>query len=180
MMVFGKKCPACGGGNLIARPPNSRLAALPTARSYACADCPQQIVRLFPCAIGVEQRHFPRRRLPAFFLIRIPATNQYARIRNISEGGLCFDLHRQAPPLPRRFFRLDLYNCNDGSSLELLPAEIVATAEQSLETNGFTTTIRNNCARFINLSQAQRKVLAGCLGRYGSEPARSAAAVRSR
>lgn len=167
MMVFGKKCPSCGGNRLNARPPISRLAAVPTARSYACADCHQQMVALFACSIGVEHRHYPRKRLPSFFLVRIPDTNQYARINNISEGGLCFDLHYNAAPITNRFLRLDLYNCNDGSSLELLPAEIVATTEQLLEINGIKTTILNNCARFVNLNQAQRKVLLTCLAQYG-------------
>ncbi|MDR2549956.1 MAG: PilZ domain-containing protein [Desulfobulbus sp.] len=166
MVVFGRKCPACGGKNLIDRSPNSWLATLPTARSCACANCHQQLVLLATFAIGVEQRRFPRLQLPSFFLVRIPATNQYARIKNISEGGLCFDLDYNALPLTRRSLRLDLYNCNDGSSLEQIPAEIVATSEQIVENNGFKTTVLNNCARFVNLNQAQRKVLANCLVQY--------------
>ncbi|MCL2458560.1 MAG: PilZ domain-containing protein [Desulfobulbus sp.] len=168
MVAFGRKCPACGGKNLIARSSNSWLAALPAARSYACADCHQQIVQPFAfVAIGVEQRHLSRKRMPPFFLVRIPATNQYARIKNMSEGGLCFNLDYNALPPARRFLQLDLYNCNDGSSLEQIPAEIVATTKQTLVNNGFKTTVRNNCARFVNLNQAQRKVLATCLGQYG-------------
>ncbi|WP_319589228.1 PilZ domain-containing protein [uncultured Desulfobulbus sp.] len=168
MMVFGKKCPACGGVRLIARPPVSRIATLPTARSYACADCQQQLIFLFPFSIGVENRHFARKQLPSFFLVRIPGgTNQYARIKNISEGGLCFDQHYNAAPISHRFFKLDLYNCNDGASLEQLPAEIVATSEQLLEVNGIKSTILNNSARFIDLNQAQIKVLRTCLTQYG-------------
>jgi hypothetical protein len=168
MMVFGKKCPTCGGKRLIARPPVSRLAVLPTARAYACADCQQQMVAIFPFSIGVENRHFARKQLPSFFLVRISGnTDQYARINNISEGGLCFDQHYNATPLASHFFKLDLYNCNDGSSLEQLPAEIVATTEQLLEINGIKTTILNNCARFVNLNQAQKKVLHTCLAQHG-------------
>jgi len=168
MIVFGQKCPACGGKQLIARPPVSRLAALPTARTYACADCRQQIVVLFPFSIGVENRHFVRKRLPPFFLVRIPGgMDQFVRIKNISEGGLCFDQHYNAASVANRFFKLDLYNCNDGSSLEQLPAEIVATSEQLLEVNGLKTTLLNNCVRFVNLNQAQKKVLLTCLAQYG-------------
>lgn len=169
MMVLGKKCPACGGERLVAKPPVSRIATLPTARSYACADCRQQVLFLFPFSIGVENRHFARRQLPPFFLVRISSgTNQYARIKNISEGGLCFDQHYNAAPISGRFFKLDLYNCNNGASLEQLPAEIVATSEQLLEVNGVKTTILNNSARFIDLNQAQIKVLRTCLDQYGS------------
>ena len=168
MMVFGKKCPACGSKRLTAHTHRLGLAALPTARAYACADCRQQMVFLFPCSFTVENRHHIRKRLPSFFLVRIPGgNNQYARIKNISEGGLCFDQHYNAAPIPNRFFTLDLYNCNDGSSLEQLPTELVATREEILEINGIKTTILNNSARFVNLSQAQKKVLTTCLVQYG-------------
>lgn len=169
MMVFGKKCPSCGGQRLAARTPVSKFAPLPTARAYACEDCRQQLVYLFPLSIGVEHRQFVRKQLPPFFLVRIPGrTSQYARIKNISEGGLCFDQHYNAAPLTSRQLELDLYNCNDGSSLEHLSAEIVSTFEQLLEINGMKTTVLNNCVRFVNLNQAQRKVLSTCLAQYGT------------
>jgi len=167
-MVLGKKCPACGGKRLTARSPISRLAALPIARSYACADCHQQMVALFPFSIGVEHRHFARKRLPSFFLARIPgSTNRYVQIKNISEGGICLHQHADAVPVAGRFFRLDLYNCNDGSSLEQLPAEIVATSKQILEINGIKTSILSHCARFVGLNQAQKKILHTCLVQHG-------------
>jgi DNA-directed RNA polymerase subunit RPC12/RpoP len=168
MMVFGRKCPACGGKLLIARPAVSRIAALPTARTYACADCRQQLVFLFPLSIGVENRHFARKRLPPFFLIRIPGlANQYARIKNISEGGVCFAQQYNAAPITDRLIKLDLYNCNEGSSLEQLPVEVVATSEQILDINGIKTTILNTRARFVDLNQAQKKVLFSCLTQQG-------------
>lgn len=168
MMAIGKKCPACGGTKLIARQPASWAAALPLARAYACAACLQQIVYLFPVAIGVENRQFARKRLPPFFLVRISGgTNQYARIKNIGEGGLCFDQHYNAAPLTDRNVRLDLYNCNDGSSLEQLSAEIVASSEQILDVNGIKTTMLNMNAKFVDLNQAQKKVLLSCLSQYG-------------
>lgn len=167
MMVFGKKCPACGSRRLAARPPAERLGALPTARTYACEDCLQQLVYLFPVAVGVENRQFVRKQLPAFFLVRIPGrANQYARIKNISEGGLCFDQHYNAAPIAGPLVTLDLYNCNDGSSLDQLSAEVVATFEQLLDVNGIKTTALNHCARFVNLNQAQRKVLSSCLAQH--------------
>ena len=167
MMAFGKKCPACGGRRLAARPATTRLGALPTARTYACADCGQQMVYVFPAAIGFENRQFVRKQLPPFFLVRITGrANQFARIKNISEGGLCFDQHYNAAPVGGSLVALDLYNCNDGSSLEQLPTEIVATFEQQLDVNGIKTTVLNHCARFVNINQAQRKVLSNCLAQY--------------
>jgi len=43
MMVFGRKCPSCGGRHLTERLPVTRLATVPTARTYACSDCRQQL-----------------------------------------------------------------------------------------------------------------------------------------
>lgn len=167
MVTLGKKCPACGGKHLIDRSSNSWLAALPTARSCVCAGCRQQIVLLFSfVAIGIEQRIFSRKQLPPFFLARIPAINQHVRIKDISEGGLCIVQHPNAP-IPNRFFQLDLLNCSDGTSLEQITAEIIATTEQIVERCGFKIVVHNNCARFVNLNQAQRKVLTACLNQYG-------------
>lgn len=168
MMVFGKKCPACGGKELTARPSESRIATLPTAKAFACSSCRQPLVFLCLFSIGIENRQHARKKMPPFFLVRIPGrTHQYARIKNISEGGLCFDHQYSAGALTRRLLMLDLYNCNDGSSLERLTAEIVATSEQLLDINGIKTTVLNYCARFVNLNQAQRKVLHTCLAQYG-------------
>jgi len=134
MMVFGRKCPFCGGRHLTERPPVTRLATVPTARTYACSDCRQQMDFLFPFSIGIENRHGVRRKMPPFFLVRISDTNrQYARIKNLGEGGMCFQQPHNAPPLPGPRLMLDLFNCNDGSSLEQLPAEIVATNEHQLQ-----------------------------------------------
>lgn len=169
MMVFGKKCPACGGKRLLARPPASRAAWLPTAKTFACGDCRQQMVFLFPFSFCLENRHHPRKKLPPFFLVRISGrTNQYARIKNISEAGICFTYNYNAAPLANRFLMLDLYNCNDGASLEQLPTEIISTSKQLSDINGMKTTILNSCARFVHLNQAQRKILSTCIAQYGA------------
>ena len=168
MMVFGKKCPACGGKQLTARHSVSRIAALPTAKAFACSSCRQPLVVLFPFSIGIENRQYARKKMPPFFLVRIAGrTHQYARIKNISEGGLCFDHHYSAGSLNNRLLMIDLFNCNEGSSLEQLPTEIIATSEQLLDINGVKTTVLNYCARFVNLNRAQRKVLHTCLAQYG-------------
>ena len=169
MMVLGKKCPSCGGRHLTKRPPVARLATLPTARAYACAECRQQMVFLFPFSVGVDNRHSLRKQMPAFFLVRISGSkDQYARINNLSEGGMCFQQQYNAPPLPGPQLMLDLYNCNDGSSLEQLPAEIVATNDGFQEQDGQKSSNIKYSARFTHLSHAQRKVLSSCLEQYGT------------
>jgi hypothetical protein len=117
----------------------------------------------------MERRHYTRKKLPPNFLIHISGqTDQYAKIKNISEGGVCFNHHFNATPISSRFVMLNLYNCNDGSSLEQLPTEIVTTSEQLLEINGIKTTMVNNCARFADLNQTQKKVLLTCIAEHGS------------
>jgi len=119
-------------------------------------------------SVSREHRRFPRKQLPPFFLVRISGKElQYARIKNISEDGISFDQHYNAPPLSSNIISIDLYNCNDGSSLEKLPTEILATTEYILDTNGIKTTILNYCGRFVNLTQAQKKVLRSCLNQFG-------------
>lgn len=163
---FRKRCPTCGGRQLVARP--QPASGLPTAPTYACVECRRLLRFYFLFSVSAEQRRFPRRRLPSFFLVRMADTaHQYARIKNISEGGLCFDQHYHAAPLATRRFTVDLFNCNDGSSLEQLPAEIVATCEQLFDVNGVKTTVVNHRVRFVRLNRAQRKVLHLCLAQYG-------------
>ena len=169
MMVLGKKCPACGGNQLSVKSSTAKIAAVPGAKTFMCTECKQQIVNLFSFSIGVENRNYVRKKLPPNILVRIQgSSDQFARIKNISEGGICFDHHYGADPINSRFLFLDLYNCNDGTSLEQLSAEIVATSEQLLDINGIKSTVLNNSARFVNLNQAQKKVLFSCINQYGT------------
>ena len=169
MMVLGKKCPACGGSQLVAKENAPRITALPGANAFMCRDCNQQILHVFGVAIGMEHRHFTRKKMPPYILVRIPGPNsQFARITNISEGGICFYQQAGADILHSQYLMLDLYNCNDGSSLEQLPAEIVATSEQILDCNGIKNTVYNKSARFVDLNQAQKKVLTSCINEHGT------------
>lgn len=170
MTVFGKKCPACGGKHLLDRPAIASMATLPFARAYACHDCQQQLIYFFPFSISKEYRKSDRKRMPSYFLVRINGnTGQYARVQNLSEGGLCFQQQYRAAPFVGPRLLLDLFNCNDGSSLEQIPAEIVATNEQLMDIAGYRTTTINYSTRFMHLSQTQRKVLAGCIKQHGIE-----------
>lgn len=168
MMMFGRKCPVCGNRQLATRPPVNEPAWLPAAQSLICEHCCQPLLYCLGISLGVERRHADRKQLPANFLVRISGrTNQFARISNISPGGICFDMHYSAPPPSGYCLMLDLYNCNDGSSLEQLAAEIVATCEQMLDINGIKTTVYKQSARFVHLNQAQKKILFSCIQQYG-------------
>ena len=170
MITLGKKCPACGSKQLALRLPNTVPGWLPAAKSMVCERCHQPVVFALGVSVGVENRQYTRKILPPHFLVRIPGhTNRFARIRNIGEGGICFDQPSDAAPgMIERKLMLDLFNCNDGSSLEQLPTEIVASLEQFLEINGVPTVTHTNCARFVNLNQAQKKVLFTCINQYGA------------
>ena len=168
MIVLGKKCPACASNRLSARETTSRLTAIPGVETCMCMECKQQILVFFSFSMSVEHRNSARKKLPPYMLVRLPGQfNQFARIKNISEGGICFDQHCGATPPDSGSFLLDLYNCNDGSSLEQLPAKIVASYEQQLDINGVRSTVVNNCARFVQLNQAQKKVLCSCIDQHG-------------
>ena len=183
MITFGKKCPACGSRHLVASASPSRPAALLAVRRRVCADCGQQVVCLPGLSCAIEHRRHVRLQMPPFFLVRIPGqANRFGRIRNLSEGGICFD-SPGGDACADRLLLLDLYNCNDGSSLEQLPAKIVATRASRQDINGAGTTVINNCARFTSLNRAQKKVLRSCIARYGTvpagEPGRAQTSVKS-
>ncbi len=169
MIVLGRKCPACGSKQLAVRPPNTAPGWLPAATSMVCERCLQAVVFALGVSVGVENRRYTRKILPPHFLVRISGrTSRFARIRNISEGGICFDQPIDAAPgKMERYLMLDLFNCNDGSSLEQLSTEIVATHEQFLEIKGLPTVIHTNGARFVNLNDAQKKVLLACINQHG-------------
>ncbi len=170
MMTFGEKCPACGHPQLSTRTPASLPAWLPTAKPLICERCHQPLLTFFGISLSVECRRHLRTNLPPFFLVRIPGqTNQFARISNISEGGICFS-HRNGHPCPAagQHLFLDLYNCNEGSSLEQLLVQIVASRQQPLDLHGIPASICHHSGRFVHLSHAQSKVLANCIQQYGT------------
>jgi hypothetical protein len=175
-MTYTKKCPGCGSKRSAPRPPTSWMASLPFVSTFSCQECRQQFVYVFPFSIAIENRRYPRSKLPVYFLLRVRGPqNQYTRIANISPGGIAFTHHTNTVPAGTRFLVVDLYNCNDGSSLESLTAEVVATSEQRLDIQGRKTSLFTNSARFIHLNQAQKKVLSTCISQHGSPLALSPA-----
>ncbi|MBM9537956.1 hypothetical protein [Desulfobulbus alkaliphilus] len=169
MMTLTKKCPHCGSKRFTSRSETSRTTPLSFATIFSCQECCQQFRYLFPFALAFESRVTPPSELPVNFLLRIQGTrNQYARITNISPGGLSFIHHVNVLPADTRLLVVDLYNCNDGSSLESLRIEIVASSEQELNRQGRKASIFRYSARFIHLNQAQQKVLVTCISQHGS------------
>lgn len=169
MITLTKKCPHCGSKRSTPRTQAPGPVSLPLVKTFFCQDCRQLFRYLFPFAIALENRGHPRSALPKNFLLRIrgPRT-QYARITNISPGGLSFTHHTRVASTDNSLLVVDLYNCNNGSSLESLQLEVVATSEQHLNLQGRKTSTHKNSARFIHLNQAQQKILSTCIRQYGT------------
>lgn len=181
MVTLTKKCPHCGGKRSTQRTQVPWPGSLPFFKTFFCQDCHQLFRYFFPVAIAFENREYPRSELPINFILRIRGSrNQYARIANISPGGLSFTHHNNVIPTDTRLLVVDLFDCNNGSSLESLQLEIVATCEQSLDVQGRKTSVFQKSARFIHLNQAQEKVLSTCIRQYGTPIASASAPIKSR
>lgn len=172
MPMLGKTCPACGHRQLSPRPtPKKPLVWLGVAQALVCDRCRQPLLYGLGVAWAVERRRAERKRLPLHFLIRIPGpVNQFATISNISQGGICFALHAAVPTAAGSRLCLDLYNCNDGSSLDGLVVEILAKREPPRALNSGGIPRIQQSARFIRLNQAQKKVVLACMEREGIVP----------
>jgi hypothetical protein len=169
MITLTKKCPHCGSKRFTPRTPSPWTALLPFIKTFSCQDCCQLFRYFFPIAVAFENRGHPRSELPINFLLRIQGLrNQYARITNISPGGLSFTHHNNLVLPDTRLLMVDLYDCNNGSSLESLQLEVVFTSEQQVDRQGTKISVFQNSARFIHLNQAQKKVLATCIQQNGS------------
>ncbi len=169
MVTLWKKCPSCSKTKLAKKADGSFTATFQITKKYFCKTCYQQILFILFFSLAVENRKHPRKRFPAFFLVRIPGTeNQFARINNISQGGICFSHNFKDSPFPALPPTIDLYNCNDGSSLDQLPIQLIATDEDIQHGIKESKTIVNNRIRFTNLNQAQKKILEACLAAYGT------------
>lgn len=168
MYTYGKKCPSCNERDLHpAAPINTWLSRIPTCKRFICPKCHLGILYIFPFSIIKEQRSHQRHALPKNFLLRISgAVNSFARIRDISTEGVCFMHNYHNGGIPEPFYIVDLYNCDDGTSLEGLHVKMVDTSEELHavgETAVFNTYHRG---RFTNLNQVQKKVLASCIEKF--------------
>lgn len=169
MVCLGKKCPCCGGKKMMNRGQNSWVERTSFASPLVCAECGQRLISYGLCTISAEQRRHNRFLLPASFLLRIPGDKpQFARIKNISQGGISFDTLSCCLPA-HKSLRVDIFNCNTGTGIEQLPVEIIAPPE-NIPTSAAPARIQSTKgARFLNLTQVQKKLLADCIQTNGKQ-----------
>ena len=169
MVCLGKRCPCCGGKKMMNRGQNSWMERTSFVSPLVCAECGERLISYGLCTISAEQRRHNRFILPASFLLRIPGDNpQFARIKNISQGGISFDNLSCCLPASKTL-RVDIFNCNTGTGIEQLPVEIIAPPEKAPANATSAGTQSTKGARFLKLTQAQKKLLADCIQTNGRQ-----------
>ena len=169
MVCLGKRCPCCGGKKMMSRGQNSWMERTSFAAPLVCTECGERLISYGLCTISAEQRRHNRFLLPASFLLRIPGDcPQFARIKNISQGGIRFDNLSCSLPA-HTTLRVDIFNCNTGTGIEQLPVEIIAPPEKNPATTTGDEIQTTKGARFLNLTQAQKKLLADCIQTNGRQ-----------
>ncbi|MBM9512121.1 PilZ domain-containing protein [Desulfogranum marinum] len=152
---------------MMSRGQNSWMERTSFASPLVCTECGQRLTSYGLCTISAEQRRHNRFLLPASFLLRIPGDKpQFARIKNISQGGISFDNLSCCLPA-HKTLRVDIFNCNTGTGIEQLPVEIVSTPEKIQNETPVAAIQATKGARFLNLTQAQKKLLADCIQTNG-------------
>ncbi len=169
MICLGKKCPACGSTKMKTREKRSWVEGTALATPAVCKDCGQRLTTFGLCTFAAETRQHIRYRLPGFLLLRLPGPPpQFARIKNISHGGICFD-NLSSCLSSKQALRVDIYNCNNGTVIEQLPVEIISTYEKTNEKYPDAPPVLSKGARFLNLTQVQKKLLADCIQKNSSQ-----------
>ncbi len=161
MVILGTKCPQCGErSDFTPIKGTTWISRLPLSSRLRCNSCGKNLLSLKICTMSHDLRKHQRVRLPRTFLMKIPGKNiQYSRIENISQGGICFDCNCDVCLQHNQTLLIDLYCCDDGSLLEKLPIEILATYEQAPENLQTPVPKLVTGARFLELTQEQKKVL---------------------
>lgn len=168
MVCLGKKCPACGSTQMRSRNKRSWVEGTAIASPAVCQDCGQRLTTFGLCTFAAENRQHLRYVLPNSLLLRLPGPPpQFARIKNISYGGICFD-NLSCCLSSKQTLRVDIYNCNNGTVIEQLPVEIISTYEETDENRPDEAPVLTKGARFLNLTQVQKKLLADCIQKNGS------------
>ncbi len=141
----------------------------PRASLASCGRCQRHIFSFFPFSIVLENRTSTRHRMPSNLLVRLHGEReQFARILDISEEGVCFSYDHDLQKLAGRRFKIDIYDCRQGTYLEGLPVRIVSNMVEVRNIGGQPRSILRNGGRFEKLSRAQKKLLARLIARYGS------------
>ncbi len=118
----------------------------------------------------IEQRKSPRYKVPNTLLVRFRAAReQFAKIQNISSGGLSFSYNFDLQKLSSNTLNIDIYNCEQGTYLENLPIRILSNRIVTQKVGDKATTIMNNAAQFERLNRVQLKLLEDFIHRYASQ-----------
>ncbi len=105
--------------------------------------------------------------MPSNLLVRLHGEReQFARILDISQDGVCFSYDHDLQKLAGRRFKIDIYDCKQGTYLEGLPVRIVSNIIEVQNTGGQPRSILRNGGRFERLSRAQKKLLARLIASY--------------
>jgi|GEM_PF-934681 len=177
MVCLGKKCPACGSTQMRSRDKRSWIEGTALASPAVCQHCGQRLITFGLCTFAAENRQHLRYALPGSLLLRLPGPPpQFARIKNISHGGICFD-NPSCCLSSKQTLRVDIYNCNNGTVIEQLPVEIISTHEETNDILPDRPPVFTKGARFLNLTQVQKKLLADCIQKNGSRPDHQSGAI---
>ncbi|MFP7755526.1 PilZ domain-containing protein [Thermodesulfobacteriota bacterium B35] len=169
MFALGKKCPRCGGRRLEPLPARPWMHLFPGASLGNCRRCHRYVFSFFPFSIVLENRTSPRHRMPSNLLVRLHGEKeQFAKLLDISEEGVCFSYDHDLQKLAGRRFKIDIYDCKQGAYLEGLPVRIVSNMIEVQNIGGQARSILKNGGRFEKLSRTQKKLLARLIARYGN------------
>ncbi len=157
---LGYKCPNCGSSNLAPQPIRPRICVFLGAQLHECTICHRDIAYFCLISILVDKRAAKRYRTASTLLVRLrDKKEQFGRLLDISTGGLSFSYDFDQQKFADQYFRLDIFNCRDGSYLEGLPVRIVSNTVQVKTISGRPVTILRNSASFEHLSRHQLSVL---------------------
>ncbi len=159
-IISGKKCPRCRTDNHAPLPEQPWFFRLPGLAHLICADCGQDFYFLAGVSILHERRATKRLHPPHTLLVRFGDTEQqFARIQDISSEGIGFSYRLGSQKLHCARYRIDLFNCKQGTFLKDLPVQIVSSEVLIQNAAGRLTTIMKIGARFIDLNPTQKKLL---------------------
>ena len=170
MYVFGRKCPRCKGRDLSPLTLQPWMDSFPAARHYHCRTCSQDILSFFPISVLLEKRTSERFKMPNNLLIRLKGQHeQFARIHDLSENGLRFSYNYDSQKFADTALEVDLYNCEQGTSLERLPIRVLSSTFETRKIGDSPTTIVWQGACFGQLNRAQKTILKNYITTYGQK-----------
>ena len=160
-------CPYCRSHNFKTVPLKGWMRILPVAKMAHCRHCKRNFLSFLIFTSPIEQRKSPRYQVPNTLLVRFRAAReQFAKIQNISSGGLNFSYNFDLQKLSSSSLNIDIYNCEQGTYLENLPVRILSNRIVIQKMGDKSTTIMKNAAQFERLNRVQYKLLEDFIDRY--------------